>query len=285
MSRGRPIIIASLLVLASLGGCAPWKHLPTEAPSLPAARMATDTVVLEIAFVRVAGEALLQQDALWREIDEQQLSPETRRRLSENGLRAGVVSSQLPQLLRKLLEDKADPLAVTGPGIGDDVTASQRQLQSRAGKRGVILAGALQEKIALLVQQEGRVTGEEYLQAQCQFAVKTFPQGDGRVRMELIPEIEHGDARQRWIGQEGAFRIEASKQQNVLDHLRMEIVLSPGEVLVLASTAELKGLGQHFFVGQSPGEQKLLMIRVSQTQYDDVFAPESLKPPVATPSS
>ena len=248
------MLITLIALLVSVGGCALWAEKPTEPPSLPAAKMAQDTVVLEIAFVRLAGEALAQQEELWRQVDEQPLTAETRRRLLENGLRAGVVSSQLPPLLRKLLDEKSDPLAIKGPGAPDDVTASQRQLQSRAGKRGVILAGAQQEKLALLVQQEGRVTGEEYLQAQCLFAVKTFPQGDGGVRLELIPEIEYGEARQRWIGQEGSFRVESSRDQKVLDALRMDLKLSPGEVLILTCTADQKGLGKHFFAASAPGD-------------------------------
>lgn len=282
MSRGR-LSWMLVLAIACVGGCALWSETPSEPPSLPAAKMSHDTVVLEIAFVRITGDALLRQDDLWREVDEQQVEPQARRRLLENGLRAGVVSSQLPPLLRQLLEEKADPLAVKGPGITDDVTAAQRQLQSRAGKRGVILAGGQQEKMALLLQQDGRISGEEYVQAQCLFAVKTFPQGDGRVRLELVPEIEHGDARQRWVGQDGAFRVESSKEHKVLEHLRMELLLSPGEVLVLTCTPDQKGLGKQFFASSAAGEQKLLMIRIAQTQYDDVFAPEKLQAPVATP--
>lgn len=283
MSHARPCSLL-LLLLACVGGCALWKEPPSEPPSLPAAKMAADSVVLEIAFVRLSGEALAQQDELWRQVDEQPLPAETRRRMVENGLRAGVVSSQLPPLLRTLLEEKADALAVTGPGIPEDVTASQRQLQSRAGKRGVILAGSQQPKLALLLQQNGTVTGGEFAQAQCLFAVKTFPQGDGSVRLELVPEIEHGETRQRWIGQEGSFRVDSGREQKVLDHLRMDLRLSPGEVLVVTCTSEQKGLGKHFFGSGDPGEQKLLMIRIAQTQYDDVFAPEKLQAPLATPT-
>lgn len=283
MSHARLILMTALL-LGSSGGCALWTEKPTEPPSLPPAKMAQDTVVLEIAFVRIAGEALMQQDDLWRQVDEQPLPAETRRRMLENGLRAGVVSSQLPPMLRKLLDEKSDPLAVKGPGTPDDVTASQRQLQSRAGKRGVILAGAQREKLALLVQQDGRVTGEEFQQAQCLFAVKTFPQGDGSVRLELVPEVEHGEAKQRWVGQDTSFRIESSREQKVLENLRMELKLAPGEVFVVTSTSDQKGLGKHFFADGAPGEQKLLMIRIAQTQYDDVFAPEKLTAPLVTPS-
>lgn len=284
MSRAWRNTILAAALLSCVVGCALWKGESTAPPSLPPAKMAQDTVVLEIAFVRIAGEALQEQDELWRQIDEQPLSAETRRRLTENGLRAGVCSSQLPPLLRKLLDEKADPLAVKGPGAPDDVTSTQRQLQSRAGKRGVILSGAQHDKLALLVQEDGRVTGEEYLQAQCLFAVKTFPQGDGSVRLELIPEIEHGEARQRWVGQDASFRVESSRDQKVLDDLRMELKLSPGEVLVLTCTSDHKGLGKNFFAQGAAGEQKVLLIRIAQTQYDDVFAPEKLKTPLATPT-
>lgn len=281
-------IIAGFLgaMLALAGGCALWQDEVSEPPSLPQPKMASDTVVLEIAFVRLAGDALAQQDDMWRLIDEQPLAPETRRRLAENGLRAGVVSSQLPPLLRQLLEEKADPLAVTGPGAAplEGVAASQRQLQSRAGKRGVILAGGPHPKLSLLLYQDGTVTGGDFYDAQCLFALRTFPQGDGRVRLELIPEIEHGQSKQRWVGQDGAFRVEQSKDHKVLDKLKMELLIAPGDVLVVTSTADHKGLGKQFFASGAPGEQKVLMIRLAQTQYDDLFAPEKLQTPIATPT-
>ncbi|HTN75552.1 MAG TPA: hypothetical protein VL096_09905, partial [Pirellulaceae bacterium] len=130
----------------------------------------------------------------------------------------------------------------------------------------------------------GQVTGQDFVEAQCLFAVKTFPQGDSRVRMELVPEVEHGQSKQRWIGQDGAFHVESSKSHKVLDGLRMELLLSPGEVLVLSCTADQKGLGKQFFAESKPGEQKLLMIRLAQTQYDDLFAPESVQKPIVTPT-
>ncbi len=278
----RSYIALLLAAIACLGGCALWSEKPSEPSSLPATKMAPDTVVLEIAFVRVTGETLARQEELWREIDEQQLPAEVRRRLRENGLRAGIVGSQMPVLLRKLLEERADPLAVKGPGIGDDITASQRQLQSRAGKRGVILAGSPQEKMAVLIREDGRLIGDDLKQAQCLFALKTFPGGDGRVRLELVPEIEHGEVRQRWVGADGAFRVEAAKDQKIIDMLRLEPTISPGEVLVLTCVPEPLGLGKQFFAAGAAGEQKLLMIRLAQTQYDDVFAPEKLAKPIAT---
>ena len=47
----------------------------------------------------------------------------------------------------------------------------------------------------------------------------------------------------------------------------------PGQTLILSCTPESKGLGQNFFVDTSHGDpqQKLLLIRLAQTQRDDLF--------------
>lgn len=276
-----------LLAVICLGGCALWNQPESSEPSkLPLTSMAPDTVVLEIAFVRMSGDALVDQESLWREIDELRLPAELRVRMHENGLRAGVVGSQLPPLLRHLLEEKADPLGVVGPGYdsGADVTASQRKLDCRAGKRGVILAGRQREKLTLLMQKNGQVTGQDFADAQCLFAVKTWPGGDGRVRLELVPEIEHGNPKQRWVGQEGTFHAESSKEHKVLENLKMDLFVSPGDVFVVTCTPDHKGLGKQFFADSKPGEQKLMLIRLAQTQHDDLFAPEALQKPIATPA-
>jgi hypothetical protein len=269
----------------TVGGCALWKEEPTEPPSLPAPKMSSDSVTLEIAFVRMSGEAQERQDELWLAIDEQQLPAPVRVCLLQNGMRMGVCDSQMPPLLRTLLDEKADPLAVTGTGASatGDVTATQRQLQTRAGKRGVILAGSPRDELTLLMQHDGRLTGQTFRNAQCLFAMKAFPQGDGRVRIELVPEIEHGATKQRWVGQEGMFHPEASREQKVVGELKMDLVLSPGEVIVATCTADQKGIGKQFFASGAPGEQKVMLIRLAHTQYDDVFAPEKLQAPIATP--
>jgi hypothetical protein len=269
---------------AVLVGCAHWNTDVSEPPGLPPTKMSSDTVVLEIAFVRLSGESLAAQDELWRQVDEQPLAADVRRRMNENGLRAGIVGSQLPPLLRKLLEEKADPLAIAGADLATDQTTTLRRLDCRAGKRGVILAGRPREKLTLLLHEEGRVRGETFGGAQCLFSITTFPQGDGRVRVELVPEIEHGAERQQWVARDGAIRVEPGKNRRILDSLKMDLQLSPGDVLVATCTSEGKGLGKQFFADASPGEQKVLLIRLAQTQYDDLFAPEKVSTPLVTPA-
>jgi hypothetical protein len=48
----------------------------------------------------------------------------------------------------------------------------------------------------------------------------------------------------------------------------------------------MAGLGRAFFVRESPGGPRpiLLVVRLSQTQHDDRFAPEQTSAPLVTPN-
>ena len=132
----------------------------------------------------------------------------------------------------------------------------------------------------MLVYAAGQLSGQTYDDAQGVFAAKSFPQPDGRVRLELVPELHHDQPRQRWVGSQGMLRLETGRAKQVYDDMTLTADLSPGAMLVLSSLPNRPGsLGHHFFT-QSDGrlEQKLLLIRLAQTQHDGLFAPpEPLK--------
>jgi hypothetical protein len=273
------------LLYAAAGGCAHWTKAPSEVSSLPGARMSPDSVALEITFVRLPTDATEFDAAFWCEVDEQSLSADLRRRYAANGLRCGLLGSQLPAPLRRLV-DAATEGNTSGETLAplDESGVQQRTLHSRAGKRGEIVASGTQDKMVLLTQDEGRARGKTYSQAQGMFAVKTFPQGDGRVKIELTPELHYGQARTKYVpGQEGAFQLETSREQEVFERLRLEEMLAPGQTLVLASQGDI-GLGGQFFTEKVSGgvQRKLLLVRVAQTQLDDLFAPEQVRKPLAT---
>lgn len=280
------LVLALCLLVAAGGGCALWTESPSGSPSLPAARLAPDSVSLEVTFVRLSADAGEFDAAFWPEVDEQALSVDLRRRFAANGLRCGLVSSQLPAVLRKII----DAAQVTAGQIesSDDLAGSggvqNRLLHCRAGKRGEIMASGTQDQMVVLTQDEGRARGKTYTQAQGMFAVKTFPQGDGRIKLELTPELHYGQARTKYApGQEGAFQLQTSREQEVFDKLRLEQTLAPGQTLVITGLPST-GLGGQFFTEKTPGgmQRKLLLVRLSQTQLDDLFAPEQIRTPVAT---
>ncbi len=151
-----------------------------------------------------------------------------------------------------------------------------RRLQARAGQRYEIVSPHIQHEMAILIHDEGQVVGMRYDQAQCLLAVTSAAHSDGRVRLEVTPEVHHGPARQQFTGRGGVFQMQAKRDAEVFDKLRVEAILSPGQTLVLTQTSPGKGLGGEFFTESinSQNHQKILLIRLAQTQYNDLFSSE-----------
>jgi hypothetical protein len=268
-----------VLALLAIAGCA--TPLPTGKSPLRPAQMSPDSVVLEMFFVRFPSGDPAVDEKLWNEIDEQQFSPELRQRLARNGFRVGLMSGQMPVELSKLmaLSDKPIPTSqVEGTkveSLESEPRVLRRHLQLGAGKRGEIIASGVYPQLPVLVCESGQVSGQTYDQAQALFAVKSFPQPDGRVRLELVPELHYGQPRQRWVGDQGMMRLEASRPKKTYDDMTMTADVAPGAMLILSSLSTRPGsLGHHFFTENDARlEQKLLIIRLAQTQHDGLFSP------------
>ena len=271
-----------------LSGCAVWKKkTDPDMPLLPGTRMSSDSVVLEIAFVYVPRDARSLVELTWQDLDEQHLPLEVRSKLNDNGIRCGVAGVQLPRPLQELLEHQDNRRQVDSelgaPRIGK--TAGLKRIQSRAGLRNEIITSPQRRQMTMMISEEGKLKGETCYQATCKMIVRTFPQGDGRVKFELMPEVHHGEPRPNFVGGENAFRIEMSQQKQVIELLGMETTLSLGQTLVLGATENAIGLGARFFTDESMGkpQPKLILIRLAQTQYDDLFAQDKIDARVATP--
>lgn len=277
---------ASLMLLVAFGGCSTWSEATLS--ELPLPRMPRDSVVLETTFVRVPPDVDLA--GMWNLIDEQHLTVETRQDLAANGLRSGVIGLQFPGELRDLLDQRtaSDAEAIAS----GNVAAMQQQLQSRAGERSVlVVVPKLPDESVVLLSEAGRVsakrrvTAKKFTSGQALVALKTEPLGDGTVELELTPEIKHGDVRHQWVPGSGSFRHDFSRAQFVFEQLRMQTVLSPGQTLLVTSTPKPKGLGALFFASAAElqSERLILLIRLAQTQYDDLFDEAETLEPLATP--
>jgi hypothetical protein len=274
----------ALLVTVTTGGifacgCGRWR--PETAPTqLPRPAMSPDTVVVEIAKIRLPYEQVDAQ--FWAAVDEQSLSLEIRQKLAGNGFRSGILAGELPASLRDAVAQgqvanrigDLDPERTHGP------VTSQQRLQNRTGRRGKLITSDIRDELVTLMPDAGRVTGKTLYMAQCLLSLRSYPRGDGHVRLELVPEIEHGEPRTRWLGQpaDGTFRLDTGRERTIFNELRFDTVLAPGETLLVTSSSEWKGLGRQFFA-DSAGEirmQRVLLIRLAQTQADDLLAPSPL---------
>ncbi|HEX5106472.1 MAG TPA: hypothetical protein VFV87_21785 [Pirellulaceae bacterium] len=282
----RPLL-ASMILLSAVG-CARLATQPSEPSKLPPARMSPDSVVLEVAFVRLPALDRAAYDAIWDQADEQHFPAELRRELGVNGLRAGVLGQQIPAELRELLDAAPNALEERSEDVTTsdvEVNRAPRRLQCRSGRRAKIIVSKTHSFLALLLNEQQQVRGHALTDAQCLLALKAYPQGNGRVKLDITPEVEHGQHRTEWVGSEGSLMQRVGRDKLVVDRLRMDALLAPGQTLVISNTAEIKGLGEYYFAETAGGatERTLLLVRVAQTQIDDLFTPDSVLTPLVTP--
>jgi len=285
------LAIPALLSALALG-CAPLAALPTGSAAkksnpLPSGKLPPDAVVLDLAFAALKAGDDETYAAIWKAADEQPLAPELRRSLATNGLRVGVYGQQLPNQMVALLDAKPNLLeTISSGGSGElDLDGGRRQLPLRAGHRSIVNVSRVFPVLPVLISDDGQVRGQQLADARCVLSLKSYPLGDGRVKLVLTPEIEHGEAKTRWMGSEGMMIQQTAQDRLTLERLRWEVVLRPGESMVVGPTSDHKGLGEYFFTQTSGGNtrNRLLVMRFSQTQFDDLFAREQTSAPLATP--
>lgn len=283
------LLVLSALFAGTAAGCALWVAPPVDSPKLPAPRMSADSVALDITFVSLPAADAESNDAIWREADEQHFSADTRRQLAANGLRVGIIGMQIPSRLRELLDTKSSRFEEGSEDVGSgdsEVNRTPRRQQCRAGRPVKIIVSRAHPTLSALIHEEGQLHGYQLKQARGLLRMKPYPQGDGRVRLDLTPEIEHGDLKQDWVGGEpGSLMQVSSRDRLVLDKLHFSGTLTPGQILLVSAAAEPKGIGEQFFLETAGGtiQRTLLLVRLSHAQYDDIFAPDRIAAPLATP--
>jgi hypothetical protein len=272
-----------LFVLSA--GCRQVDQRQGKSPLQPA-QMSPDSIALDISFVRFPFGQAEANGRLWEEIDEQGVASDVRQRLIPNGFRAGLVSDPMPEGLAKLLESKEKPASAALPhgAVADlekEPRVVTRRLQLRAEHRAEVACSEVYERMPVLIRDRLGVTGGDLYQAQGMIIVTAHLEPDRRVRLDLVPEVQSGESKPRFVGGQGGFRLETSRPRRAFDELALHTTLLPGQSVVFSSLANRPGsLGHHFFTQEAEGklEQKLLVIRLAQTQHDDLFDPRAPQP-------
>ena len=237
-----------VLALAIFAGCSTWTTAPTGKSLLQPARMSPDSVVVEFALLDLADSQEGRADELWRGVDEQQIPVQTRQKLARQGFRCGVVGGQLPSWLsdqlasqgKRLELDESERTAV----VSDLLT--ERRIQCRANQRRSVPVGVNCKELEVGTGETDTEPPHKYEDAQCHSGLTVIPKGDGQVELELVPEIQHGPMHQRWIGRDGLFRLDASRDSIRYDDLKVAATLLPGQTLVLSASPAAGGLSKAF---------------------------------------
>lgn len=295
----RAIRLLVLVFLASLcAGCESWyapnvdeQTVKPVRSAFQRLRMLPDSVVLEVAVAQIDLDQLDQFDHLWNRIDTGVLSLHDRRVLDQNGIRVGVLSSHVPAELHELLapipvdESSLNPwqeqLLEKGLLKPQSRFLLHDGIQNRRGETHPVPVSQFWEQTSWVVHSGDRKSVGAGENVRAVVEVKTFPKGDGTVRLICTPTLHIGLPRTQIGVSQQAFAYETSQDKKQLSDLKFEACLRSGETLIVAPTSDLGDLGKLFFGADpglaevandgSPQTYRILMLRLLQTQKDDLF--------------
>ena len=292
-SMKSPFLIVVLLsvCLPSFSGCAflwqkKFRGQSKDASELllKQSAMSPDSVVIEISQISIPASKVQLLDELWNTLDVTRIDLEQRKVWDRNGLRLATASGRLPNQYQALLNEeiKEEGTAVDST---EPKTAPRRRLQSRSGKPFRIATKSVQPELQWFIEEkDGYRRGNSRSAAQPELMVRSFAKGEGNVRLLLVPEILFGEAKQVVTTANSSLRYEMKRDSISFAELRLDATLALGESLILSASQvgaqdRTFGLGDAFFVNED-GSIRLLLIRIAQTQQDDLFDSGSSNQPL-----
>lgn len=274
--------VALLLALAASAGCmrdharlvdgGNWTRLK---PKLPDAT--PDIVELHYIFLeRPLGDPLLNTD-IWAEADEQAIPLDQKALLEENGIRMARLGANLSTKMLALLREN--------PSTG-------RRHQAHSGSLAKIQTTEIIPRLEIFTLVAGQTRGESIEQAQGYFYLTPTIGTGARIRLTVVPEVEHGEQKNRrtpapdlsgWI-------LRSERDARGYDELKADLDLTSGEYLLLGCYPERNGTLGHRFLTSGEGtsqRQTVVLVRAIRPSreelvsagidVDDFFLPELLR--------
>lgn len=269
------------LMFGLVGGCARWLPKVTEEVPVGVAprrvELSSDTVGVETILLRLTALDAQGLPELWGASDEQFLSAGLRMELDRNGLRVGVFHGMLPGVVQRWIGENAeriqsDPLEQAG--VVADVSSFTQIFRCRASQRKELTIRNLQRDSVTLLYNDGGVKGGRYDRPHFLMSLQATPNGDGSARLQLIPEMEYGQAKRVVVAKDSAIRTDERRERVVWKEMGLDLQLQLGDCLLMGATMPAHGLGEHFFRTLTRGseiEDVILLVRISELHPPDEF--------------
>lgn len=262
--------MAMILVSFASLGCALFPPVSsvvtTRKPSfLPPIQTSPDAIQLDVVLLERPADDRLLTTMIWKEVDQiGALTAETRESLRENGFQLGIVGSNPPPSVQRLLGIASE--------IPFDNSSSAKPLMGRhqylpPGMETEIATGVEHEHCHVQVRDGEQSKTLEFEQANCMLRMKAHRLRDGWVRVDFQPEIHHGDQRLRQTASETDSRwtLRGGQKIDIRSAQKFSLDMNVGElVLVTAVSNDDMSLGDQFFCHEDQGlkKQRVLVVRV-----------------------
>jgi hypothetical protein len=209
--------------------------------------------VIEVAFLPIPNEPSADDRRLpWDEMDETIIPGEIRKRLAENGLRAGrIIALDVTQLPAGEVVDESQKLLVDS-SLASDFDRRRRRLTCREGQPyKLAVRQPIRGPMSVLVKNDQGLVGRRLQDPQFQLGLRTFELDDGRIAARLVPEIQHGTVKQNYVSNSAAaFRMDFSREVWTLDEFAIDIPLMEGHAIAIVPTDPPLGIGEQMLVGR-----------------------------------
>jgi hypothetical protein len=238
-----------------------------------------ETLPLEFTFIRHAEDDAELGDELWSVVDEQCLPTDLRYRLASNGLRVGIIRGMLPPQVAARFSPTAELSGVPETSLLEaDRSVVRRVVQALPARSNELVATPRVPELVLLERDTrstvDQLSGQTYTDASAIFDVRISPAADGGVSLSLTPLIKHGPVERNWIGDDGAFRLEAGQRKTVMDQLVVQLPIPADSTLLLSCAGPpASSLGDAFFRDPRGRHEgcRLLAVRLQARTTDPMF--------------
>jgi hypothetical protein len=236
-----------------LAGCSPFdkpQSLTQTSHKLPPLQPPPGSMQLDMAYVEWPADDPQLGEPLWRYVD--QVGPvnaETRTRLRQNGFRVGIVGTNPPLALQRMLGLKSD--------FASEPEAEQTK--QHAGRRVFLVSGGETEvqvsnpypECTVSLPADGQSEPRRFENAVCKYRIRAYRIQDGWVRLEFTPQISHGDDQLRFaVGEEMHWQHQSGQLTESFRPQRFTIELKAGDLAIITAEDDAPDtLGQLFFRG------------------------------------
>lgn len=272
--RNLCLAVTAVLALTVVCGCASWSDRSTRDDQSTAnqpTRAGRKSFVLQTRFVPIEVDPTAPDrlQSLWQWTDETIIPSEQRQSLLDNGLRIGRIT-QVDRFESKLSElsshhgvDNVDTFLKSAAVSADNPIGNIRTPMVLGRRVELPVHLPIDGTVTPLVTINDQLIGKTLSNPQYLFAMTASRASSVRkIDLHIVPEIQHGQMLQRWVGSDSAMRIDTRRDAWTLTELGFLLTGGENASFVIGETTPRRGLGKEMLSGENAGrvQQQVILV-------------------------